>query len=579
MRGNGDSMTSAATADIGSLIASADAATRGQDWLAAVARWAEVLESDPEYTRAYTEGAFALDRCMRLEDADNLLRAGMERLPDQSNLASAYVWAAARRQDFPEANKRFDVAKQQFPGASDIYHVGSHLFEWQVRFDEAEELLSEGMRRCPDDPGLALHLINVISGRLERDATAPARAIACLNDIRRRFPDFAPSCAIGIKILNKLKEYAAADDLARSSLRQWPDDWELLVEYANGAAYRSNWTEALARFEILIERHPNIPEGYLGIARAQEALGDHAAADNILSNAIEKMPGRLQLYTAFAEMATRQSRWQEAVARWRVVHRQFPNDATVAQNLNAAEMVALGTESDASGAAEGTAGTNTGGEAGELLMRFESLGGADRQGCEFGLLQRDAGAEPLGLLRWSSIEPDELVLALQEKFVGIGEPEQTVIEVHPSGHSEEYVTHDTRYGMLMHTGMSPDSIAKDKAMGVFGRRLQFLANKLIGDLEAGEKIFVYRMVTRDLTYSEVHRLHAAVRSYGDGKLLYVRYEDADHPNGTVELVKPGLLIGYIDRFAFDRSGKRLGSATASWLTLCRQAFALSQRPA
>lgn len=289
-----------------------------------------------------------------------------------------------------------------------------------------------------------------------------------------------------------------------------------------------------------------------------------------------RIPDRLQHFTQYAELPIKRGDWHGAVARWRAVQQAFPNDVSVAQSLNTAMMAAIGTDSESDGAAA-TFHDMAGGETGELLLRFESLGGADRQGCEFGLVQRDGGAEPLGLLRWTSVEPQELIDALEARFEGIGQPEQTVIETRPFGRLEEYVTLDTRFGLLMHTAMHVNDIARDKAAGVFSRRMQFLTRKLIGDLEAGEKIFVYRIISRDLTDTEIGRLHAAIRSYGNGTLFYVRHEDAEHANGTVDLVKPGLLVGYIDRFAFDRSGRRLGAATASWLTLCRNALAVLSR--
>ena len=81
------------------------------------------------------------------------------------------------------------------------------------------------------------------------------------------------------------------------------------------------------------------------------------------------------------------------------------------------------------------------------------------------------------------------------------------------------------------------------------RRLKFLSQKLIADLKSGEKIFVYKITARSLTRTELAGLRAAMARYGDNTLLYVSYADPDHPDGSVELVEPGLIIGYIDRFA------------------------------
>lgn len=43
-----------------------------------------------------------------------------------------------------------------------------------------------------------------------------------------------------------------------------------------------------------------------------------------------------------------------------------------------------------------------------LAMRFESLCGAGR-GCEFGLFQRELGAESPGLLRWADLSAEFVI--------------------------------------------------------------------------------------------------------------------------------------------------------------------------
>jgi hypothetical protein len=128
--------------------------------------------------------------------------------------------------------------------------------------------------------------------------------------------------------------------------------------------------------------------------------------------------------------------------------------------------------------------------------------------------------------------------------------------------------------MRMHTFVDADSMPRDRMYAQVCRRLQYLREKLIADLENPTKVFVYRDHKRNLTHDQLSALHAALRSYGDTTLLYVRYQDEAHPNGTVEVVKPGLIIGYIDRFVLDRDGNTIGLPTASWLTICRETWRL-----
>jgi hypothetical protein len=103
------------------------------------------------------------------------------------------------------------------------------------------------------------------------------------------------------------------------------------------------------------------------------------------------------------------------------------------------------------------------------------------------------------------------------------------------------------------------------------RRLRFLKDKLIDDLESASKIFVYKVTVRTLDANELNILYRRIREYGPGTLLYVAKEDETNPNGTVRVLDDGLMVGYIDNFASTRPGGRITAVTGSWLAICQQA--------
>ena len=78
----------------------------------------------------------------------------------------------------------------------------------------------------------------------------------------------------------------------------------------------------------------------------------------------------------------------------------------------------------------------------------------------------------------------------------------------------------------MHTFVQANEIAQETMLEQSCRRLQFLRGKLLEDLRAADKVFVYKMTMRNLTPWEITRLHTMLRRYGPTTLLYVRYEDA-----------------------------------------------------
>jgi hypothetical protein len=200
----------------------------------------------------------------------------------------------------------------------------------------------------------------------------------------------------------------------------------------------------------------------------------------------------------------------------------------------------------------------------DLMMQFESLG----QNCEFGIVQRAHKAEPLGLFRWGSISMVNLVRCLNDRFEGLGAPEAVKIRLA----NGEYMADETKYKISYHTFARDGEMPLDELHAREYKRLQYLAGKMLDDLEDAEKVFVYKR-GEPLSEAEVQPLFRALRSYGDNKLLWVVPMDAEHPSGSIERVEDGLLRGYIDRFA---DPERVPSTTPveSWSALCTNAWRL-----
>ena len=204
----------------------------------------------------------------------------------------------------------------------------------------------------------------------------------------------------------------------------------------------------------------------------------------------------------------------------------------------------------------------------ELALKFENLG----ENCEFGLVQRRFGSEPLGLLRFSSTPILKLIDALDMRFQDLGRPD--LVDVRASGSGKEYMVLDKKFGFLYHPWVNlGDATPKEIHSRECGR-LPFLVTKLIEDLEEGRKIFVYHGM-RALSETVVLRLVSALRRYSNATLLWVEVEDAANPAGTVKELTPGLLKGYIDRFAPGENAHEI--SLDMWVTICRNAYALARR--
>lgn len=204
----------------------------------------------------------------------------------------------------------------------------------------------------------------------------------------------------------------------------------------------------------------------------------------------------------------------------------------------------------------------------QLALQFESLG----ENCEFGLFQRRCDAEPLGLLRFSSTFMRNLIRGIDNGFDGLGDPEY--IEPRLEGEPrKEYMIHENKYGLVYHTFVYEGQRSVWLMREQESARLKFLRRKFMEELESGDKIFVYKF-SPGATQEEILPLQMALNRYGEVTLLWVVPAERDRPPGTVEVVMPGLLKGYIDRFAPDDNAHDF--SFDGWLRLCANACVLAR---
>jgi hypothetical protein len=201
----------------------------------------------------------------------------------------------------------------------------------------------------------------------------------------------------------------------------------------------------------------------------------------------------------------------------------------------------------------------------ELVTRFESLG----DNCEFGLVQRRCGAEPLGLLRFSNIDIVTLRRAIRCGFSGLGEAGS--LEFLDDADEKEYVVRESVFGITYHTFVYKDEESKDGLLARQSNRLKFLGRKLMEDIRNAEKIFVVKR-NYPLQATEVLPLFMVLNEYAPNTLLWVTLADETHPPGSVDYLLPGLLRGFVDKFAPSENAHDLSFDV--WLELCTKAAKL-----
>lgn len=597
----------------------------------AEARWREVAAADPDNVDAIVAEARALRRlgrpdeavarldrlqgrvrsfdiavlymhamteAGRLEEAEAVCVAAQEAFPDHKELLNDQAWLRARRGNWAGAAEAWAAYREAFPddvggyrhGATALENIGDPgaagrllreaVERWPEDFDLAYEWArlagrgpdrEEGERRAaavlarfPDRPEIALeHAMGPIATRdvLRRNYDLTLARLAALNE---RFPDFVQGWSAHAEVLNVADRLEEAEALAAAAEARFPTDPAVVQIHAAVLRRLDRPSEAVDRLQALQSEAAD-EQLSLALIGALCQCGRYDEADEVCRAAIEKAPSAA-LAAERARVARRRGDVNALLERWREARAAHPDDVQIAAEatndelLNAEAAPSLATATPADGL--------------NPFSRIESLGGTS-EGCEFGIVQRRAGIEPLGLLRWTHITAAQLAELLENRFHGVGSKSQTVLDTFAAHNGRsEYRTSDRRYGMVMHTQTYTDEVPEERMLRQSCRRLKFLRDKLVEDLRLGEKLFVFKQGDKLPTEEEIARIVAVIADYGDGVLLHVRHADEAHPSGTVERSGTTLLTGYLDHFTMLPSGEIVEPNMSDWRRICVEALRL-----
>lgn len=546
-------------------------AGRAGDWQAAELWWRKAKDRFPDSWRSYFGLSQALQHLGRIDEARDLLLNAQQRFPNEPEIFRELPWLEVRCLNWSRAEEAFRSFCERFPTYAGAYIVGSEILQRQFRFDEAKALLKSGIEQA--DPALPV-MIALAQFYARDDVGDRASALQCLAEARMRFPDDKLGYIVGIRHLRHAGRLEEAASLAAQAAKRWPRDFALAQEYAKATLNDDAAKQRVAWFRSVLSDYPEASAGYVGLALSLDRLAFSAEAETVMNAATERFPNDFEVAIEAATFTERDGKWADAVRRWSSLEERFPGDKRVSDRLFVARLrLAESGQADPEARVQRTLESQNLSWR-DICMAFESMGGTGG-GCEFGLFQRDHGAEPLGLLRWTTITPESLIGALSSQFHGVGLPENTILLPEENADDRrEYVTLDRNFGLRMHTFVYTDEADRNRFYDQICRRLQYLRRKLVDDLAEGAKIFVYKIVERELEDEELGRIHQEMRRYGDNWLLYVRYADSAHPDGTVVVVSPGLMVGYIDHFQQSRRGESGPVVTHSWRAICRAAYDL-----
>ena len=556
----------------------------------------------PGWERSVLRNADRLVALSHREEADEMLSRCIATAPGSLPLALRHAFCAHDAGLYAEAAGRWDRVRSRWPDVP-IAWCGSASNRRELNsVHEAREIIDEALRLFPEDRiaiSEALRIYQVLRDgegllrlsasmmrldpgcdqwRLDHfdrllEANREGEAAELLPPRQDRRAVEAAWTMRGVRLAIRRREALAAEDMLQWLASPTRLDVPLATAvrtFAMGLDVRYPG-EALVFWTHLKRIDPEDGGVLHHHAECLIRCGRYDEAGREIALGLAKHPGSGDLARDRALLAMRRERFDEAVADLRRLLALEPGDTHLGELLSQARFGQAQASLEAGDAAAAGMAAFAGGRQDvglvedepvrRLLMGFESLG----QDCEFGLVQRRYGAEPLGLFRWNFCETEMLRRAAETAFDGIGDPEHTVLSLWDD---HEWYVRDARYGFSLHTRINRHEADRDELHARMCKRIGFMRRKLLSDLASGEKILIHKTFASGS--EEVRVLYASLRRLGPVRLLWVRSE---HSGGgakrddTVEEIEPGLYAGCIRRF-----GNRLDGpwniAFEDWVALC-----------
>jgi predicted Zn-dependent protease len=575
------------------LLAAVSLAERRQDYGAMLTAAVALRELDPARPDGMIAQAAALARLGRLAEAETVIAAALAAFPRATGVLRQAASLAEQSGDMDRALHHWAELRAQAGDSVAGYNGAFRTLQRFRRLDLAPPLLNEGLERFPNDidmvvwageladiaknvddgdyywkraaklrpdnPQYALNAATALIGQPAGRRKRMGELLRRLEAHHEKFPDYAPAYTAHISAYRETRELEEADRRSATWCERFPNDTKLWLARAGILEDQKRYGDALQVIAQLRDKSPGGGELEGAYVRALSCAGRHDEAEAACLDALEKDPAQRRLLTEYARIASRRGEWSEALRRLLDAQKHLPDDEGLIKDI---QNVRLQLD-------EPEAADSRPEQTDNVFARFESLGGTGA-GCEFGIVQRRLGNDSIGLLRWSRNDTTQLIAALDCEFDGVGEPENTVLRPRRLNvDAEEWVTSDKRFLMESHTFVRTADAPEDKMFAQTCRRLRFLRGKMLQDLRAAEKMYVFKAL-QPLDDDTIRALHAALAKYGDNALLCVMRADKVHKRGTLRDLGRGVFAGYIGHFMKDDTGNP-GFDIPGWKKVCTEA--------
>ena len=255
------------------------------DWELALKRWSEAVFKFPENIDFQVQKANALINLSRFDEAELVFQQLIEKYPNQPKGYESYGKLIHSLGDWELGLKLWSEAVVKFPENIGFQVQKGNILINLSRFDEAEAVFQQLIEKYPNQP------------------------------------DGYERCAA---LTQSLGDWELALKRWSEVVVQFPENIGFQVQKANALINLSQFDEAEAVFQQLIEKYPNQPDGYDGYGRVTHSLADWELALERWENAIAKFPGHFNFYLQKGDVLANLFRYEEAETWWEKVIALYP---------------------------------------------------------------------------------------------------------------------------------------------------------------------------------------------------------------------------------------------------------------
>jgi Flp pilus assembly protein TadD len=232
--------------------------------------------------------------------SDRHVESLLEHNPRSPTLLNQYVAIAIERKDWPEALRRADIFAVRAPRSPQAWVTRADVLRRAGREEEAVALLRTALRRMPKDPDILAAWAYEAVWRMDW-----AEAARRFERVRQHGPERVDGYEAGASVLISDGRGDEAEVVIAEGLRRVPKarTWEMLPAAARVAERLGNHDEAIHRWEVVRDRHPSNPAGFLGGADALARVGRGGEAAALIRQASDFFPGNKTIAEAAARLA------------------------------------------------------------------------------------------------------------------------------------------------------------------------------------------------------------------------------------------------------------------------------------